>query len=33
MINTNMRESERRQFVGKGIQFVLYYTPEEFMGN
>ena len=33
MINTNMRETERRQFVGTVIHFVLYYTREEFMGN
>lgn len=34
MMNTNITKTERgTQFVGMVIYFVLYFTPEEFMGN
>lgn len=34
MMNTNMRKIERgREFVGKVIDRVLYFSPEEFMGS
>ena len=34
MMNTNITKTERgTQCVGTVMHFVLYFTPEEFMGN